>query len=66
LESSTKLNHNIDIAIGAVVAARDRAEQGGMRHPFRAQVVLGRFQCPQDLVAFHGVNLRQNGLRNIR
>ena len=46
-------DQDVDVAVGAVVAARDRTEQRGMGDALRPQVGLALPELLYDLVAFH-------------
>src|SRR5271163_162611 len=47
------LNHDVGVAVGAVVAARARTEQRGMRHTARAQSALVLPQPLKDFLPVH-------------
>src|SRR5262249_43022380 len=58
------LNHDVDVAVGSIAAARDRTEQGSMHHPAIAQ---GHFGTPQGLERFNAIHkLYIAGLRRYR
>src|SRR5437588_3277617 len=48
-----ELHHDVDVAIRAIVAARGRAEQRGVRDAARPQCGLALLQSGKDLVAAH-------------
>jgi hypothetical protein len=43
------LDHNVDVAIGTAIAARQRTEQGGMHYPALTQVALGPSSMASEL-----------------
>src|SRR5260370_40315904 len=47
------LNHDIDVAVGAGVAARARTEQGSMTYPERLQSGFVLAQLGKDVLFFH-------------
>src|ERR1700738_4702448 len=53
------LDHDIDIAPRAIVAAVDGTEKRGVGDPLRPQLRLTIPQLPYDLIALHGVMIAQ-------
>ena len=51
------LNHNVGVAVGAIVAARARTEQGGMGNPAFAQGALVVAKPVKDFLPVHALRL---------
>src|SRR5271168_3946768 len=60
------VDHDIGVAVGAVIAARARTEQGGMRDAACAQVALVLAKPVKDLLPVHTVPHTTKGARNRR
>src|ERR1700730_14320499 len=58
-----KLHQNVEVAIRPVVAARNRAEHGGVRHAARAQGALMAAKGGDGLLRVHLGKIAQNGLQ---
>jgi hypothetical protein len=54
-------SRSTDIAVGAVITARDGTKQRGMGDALRSQVDFALFQFFYDLVACHDRIVRQRG-----
>src|ERR1700722_9713265 len=61
LGSRLKLHQNVEIAIGPVVAPRNGAEHGSVRHAARAQSVLVTAKSGDGVLSVHRKNIAQGG-----
>ncbi len=60
-DCGVKINQDVDIAVGAVITARDGTKQRGMSDALRSLVSLALPPLPDDLVACHDRIVRQGG-----